>query len=70
MIVSVQREHLGAVALGDAHDVGDHVHRELVGDVLHEVAGAGLGGGVEHPGGARRDLLVEALDHPRGEARR
>ena len=52
-------EHVGAVGLGDAHDVGDHVHRELVGDVLHEVAGARLGGGVEHAGGARRDLLVE-----------
>ena len=63
------REDVGAVVLGDAHDVGDDVHRELVGDVLHEVAGARLGGGVEHAGGARGDLLVEPLDHAGRETR-
>ena len=56
-------EHLGAVLFGDAHDVADDVHRELEGDVAHEVAGALRRGGIEDLRRARRDLLVEPADH-------
>ncbi len=62
-------EDVGTIRFGDAHDVGDDVHRQLVGDVLHEVAGAHLGRRVEHTRGPRRDLLVEPLDHAGREAR-
>ena len=46
-IRSVRSNTQGRSAIGDADDVGDHVHRELVADVAHELDLAALEGGVD-----------------------
>ncbi|MEP6659400.1 MAG: hypothetical protein ABJD24_05745 [Acidimicrobiales bacterium] len=67
-IVSVQAKTSSPVGLGDADDVADHVHRERVRDVAHEVYVPLLRGGVEHLAGALGDEVVESGDHPRCDA--
>ncbi len=59
-----EAEHLGAVVLRNADDVGDHVHRDQVRDVGDEVEIAERGRLVEDPIGAGPDLLLELGDHP------
>ena len=62
-------EDVRTIGLGDAHDVADQVHRQLVRDVADEVDVVLLRRGVEDLRRALRDQLVEASDHPRREPR-
>ena len=61
-------EQLVAVLLRDAHEVGDHLERELGRDVDDEVALAALGHPVDDVGGALAHRRLELADHPRREA--
>jgi hypothetical protein len=61
-------EHIGAVRLGDPDDVGDHVHRERVGGIVHELALAALEQARDDRPRPRADLLFEPADHARREA--
>ena len=67
-------EHLPAIVFGDTDDVGDHVEREQLGDIAHEVDIASIGhDGVEDAIGAPAELALQAVDHagresPRHEA--
>ena len=54
---------------GNAHDVGDHVHRKLVGDILHEVAGSALASSLDDGRRPAACLLFESADHAGGESR-
>ena len=63
-----QREEPLPVLDGDADDVGDHVHRQLVGDLRDEVALSELQCPVDDRLGPLPDLVLELLDHARGEA--
>ena len=60
-------EHIGAIGFRDPDDIRDHVHRERVGDVVHELAFAAREDPRNDCPGARADLLLDAPDHARRE---
>ena len=57
-----------AIVERDADDVGDHVHRQLVRDVLDEVARAALACPLDDRDGPLPRLGLESPHHARGEA--
>ena len=63
-----QPAHLGPVRRRDAHQLGDHVHREQAGEVGDEVERAGLEGRAEVGDGQRPDALLHGRHPARREA--
>ena len=53
----------------DAHDVGDHVHRQLVRNLLHEVTLAAFQGVLDDRHRPLARLFLEPPHHARGETR-
>ena len=62
-------EDVRTIRFGDAHDVADQVHGQLVRDVADEVDVVLLRRGIQDLRRTLRDQLVEASDHPRREPR-